>query len=59
MGDHPLAMLREIRAVLREAERLKRRRNDYIRAAAEAGYSERRIALAAGISRGQVHRIVR
>jgi hypothetical protein len=54
----PLARLRAIRDAKRRAEALGVQRDALIRQAIEEGHSERKVALAAGLSPGRVNQIV-
>ncbi len=56
-GESPLMRLRQIRDMLTRVEPLILERNRLILQAIERGYSERKIAPAAGLSQGRVHQI--
>ena len=56
--DSPLSKLRELRAARQQLEALLEQRDGLIREAAGAGYSERQIAQAAGLTPGRINQIV-
>jgi len=55
--DDPMAQLRRMRDLERRVRSLVAGRNAQILAAIELGYSERQIAVAAGVSKSRVHEI--
>lgn len=56
-GDNPLPRLRRIRDEIRRIEDLYPERDRLILTAIEAGYSERQVAVAAGIHHSRVNQI--
>jgi len=57
-GENPLPQLRKIRDEIRRTDQLIADRDRLIREAVELGYSQRQIAIAAGLSLGRVNQIV-
>jgi hypothetical protein len=53
----PLAQLREIRDARKRVEKLEEKRDGLIREAIKEGHSERKVALAVGLTPGRVHQI--